>query len=76
MINQTTPRCAPAEVFWGELAPFERSVQVNPNKEIFLDALEGFVSSGFRSGDGVIVIAEAAHREALERRLRQRGLWR
>jgi hypothetical protein len=73
MINQTKPRLAPAEVFWGELAPFEHSVQVYPNKEIFLDALEGFVSSGLRSGDGVIVIAEAAHREALERRLRQRG---
>jgi hypothetical protein len=73
--SQTTlhPRRAPAEVFWGEIAPFEHAVQIYKNEELFLDALEGFVSAGLREGDGVIVIASAAHRRALDRRLHTRG---
>jgi hypothetical protein len=38
-----------------------------------LDALEGFVSSGLRASDGMVVIATPAHRRALEQRLRKRG---
>jgi hypothetical protein len=73
MLNPTYPRRAPAEVFWGEIAPFEHSVQIYANEEIFLDALEGFVSSGLRASDGMVVIATPAHRRALEQRLRKRG---
>ena len=73
MTRPDSPRRAPAEVFWGEIAPFEHSVQIYPNTEIFMDALEGFVGGGLRAGDSVIVIATPAHRRALERRLNVRG---
>ena len=67
------PRRAPAEVFWGEYAPFDHAVQLYANDESFLDALEGFVSGGLRVEEGVIVIASPLHRRALESRLRRRG---
>jgi hypothetical protein len=60
-------------VFWGEIAPVEHSVQIYSDDVLFMDSLEGFASGGLRSGDGVIIIATAAHRSALERRLRARG---
>lgn len=58
-----------AEIFWAELAPAEHLVQIYEEERAFLDALEGFVIGGIRSGDGVIVIATQDHRDALEHRL-------
>src|SRR5688572_11846816 len=66
-------RRAPTEVFWGEVAPVEHSVQFYDNDGLFIDALEGFASGGLRTGESVIVIATKLHRGALERRLRARG---
>ena len=61
-------------VFWGEMAPCEHVVQIYGDDNIFLDALEGFVGSGLRAGDSVIVIATAPHLHELEKRLRT-GSW-
>jgi hypothetical protein len=57
-------------VFWGEIAPCEHVCQIYGDDESFLDALEGYIAGGLRSGEGVIAIATQAHLEALERRLR------
>lgn len=64
---------SPADIFWGEMAPCEHTVQIYQDDGVFYDALEGFIHGGLRSGDGVIVIATADHRAALERRLTRRG---
>ena len=58
------------ERFWGELAPCEHSVQIYGDDMAFMDALEGYVSSGLRKRESVIVIATAAHLHELEKRLR------
>ena len=60
-------------MFWGEIAPCEHLVQIYENDGIVLDALEGFISGGLLSGDGVIVIATPTHLEALHDRLRLQG---
>ena len=52
------------DVFWGELSPCEHLVQIYERDEVFLDALEGFVAGGVRSGEAVIVIATDSHRQA------------
>jgi hypothetical protein len=59
--------------FWGELVPDDHAVQIYRDEEAFLNALEGYVGSGLRSGDSVIVIASAGHLHELEKRLR--GIW-
>jgi hypothetical protein len=61
-------------IFWGEVAPSEHLLQIYGDDNTFLDALEGFVGSGLRAGDGVIVLATAPHLHALEKRLRG-GSW-
>lgn len=73
LYTNTSPRPAPCETFWREIVPGEHSVQIYTDPVLFLDALEGYASSGFRMGESVIVIATAAHRHALERRLGTRG---
>ncbi len=73
MTRHYYPAQVPTEVLWGAVAPVEHSVQIYANDEVFLDALDGFVSGGLRAGDSVIVIATGAHRLALEERLRRRG---
>jgi hypothetical protein len=65
---------SPPEIFWGEIAPCEHLVQIYQDDGVFMDSLEGFVADGLRRGDGVVVIATAAHLSALAERLRARGL--
>ncbi len=48
-------------------------MQIYADQQLFVDALEGFASSGLRAGDAVIIIATEPHRRALAQRLRQRG---
>jgi hypothetical protein len=57
------------EMFWGEIPPSEHLLQIYDTDQVFLDTLEGFVTGGLRSGEGVIVIATASHLERLEERL-------
>lgn len=66
-VRKANPRGAR---FWGELAPCEHSVQIYGDDVSFMDALEGYVSSGLRKREGVILIATAAHLHELEKRLR------
>jgi hypothetical protein len=76
--TMTTPRdinwhkCN-AQVFWGEIAPCDHLVQIYENDDVIMDALEGFVSSGFNAGDSVIIIATDVHLAALEQRLKAAG---
>ena len=62
------------DVFWGEIAPSDHLVQIYEDENVFLDTLEGFVGGGLKAGEGVILIATAAHLSALEGRLKAGGL--
>lgn len=64
---------APNAIFWGEIAPPEHVVQIYTQDSVFLDSLEGFVLSGLRRGESVVVIGTEPHRVALEARLVQSG---
>jgi len=61
------------QFFWRQIAPCEHFLQEYETDRILLDSLEGFVAAGLQAGEGVIVIATAAHRSALEHRLRLLG---
>jgi hypothetical protein len=62
-----------SNVSWGKISPSEHHMQIYGHEDVFLDALEGFVSGGLRAGEEVVVIATAAHRTALEERLTAQG---
>ena len=62
------------DIFWGEIAPCDHVVQIYENDNVFLDALSGFVGGGINAGECVIVIATAAHLDALENRLTSFGI--
>jgi hypothetical protein len=62
------------KVFWAEIPPSEHLVQIYEEDSVVLDALEGFIGGGLRAGDGVLVIATAAHLHALEERLTAQGV--
>ncbi len=62
-----------SDLFWEGLETCEHAVQIYGDETIFMDALEGFVGSGLRKGEGVILIATANHLHILEKRLR--GSW-
>lgn len=64
-----------SDLFWDEVSPPEHLVQICQDEAVFLDSLEGFVAGGLRAGDGVVVIATAAHRKALEERLCARDIY-
>ena len=50
------------------------TVQIYVEEPFLLDELTEFVGSGIAAGEGVVVIATAAHRAALLRRLRRSGI--
>jgi hypothetical protein len=59
--------------FWGTFTEQEHAVQIYRDDGTFLDSLEGFLGSGLRSGESVIVVATATHLHEVEKRLR--GGW-
>lgn len=61
------------QVFWGEIAPCDHSIQIYENDTVFLNTLEGFAGCGFLSGDSVVIIATTEHLEKLNDRLRTQG---
>lgn len=61
-------------VFWGEMAPCDHFCQIYGDDESFLDALEGYVAGGLRSGESVVAIATEPHLASLERRLEALGV--
>lgn len=72
MVISAWQKCK-TDVFWSEIAPCDHLVQIYDTDEIFLDSLEGFVSSGFKAGDSVIIVATDAHLFSLKKRLRTKG---
>ncbi|CAN5851109.1 hypothetical protein BH11BAC7_BH11BAC7_32710 [soil metagenome] len=60
--------------FWGEIAPCNHLLQIYENDDVVLNSLEGFVSSGFTTGESVIIIAAQEHLEALNTRLKSRNV--
>ena len=50
------------EVFWGEIAPCDHTLQIYEDNEQFIDTLEAFVTDGFHLGESVIIIATTNHR--------------
>jgi hypothetical protein len=61
------------QVFWGEIAPCNHLVQIYENDDILLDSLEGFVETGFKAGESVIIIATDAHLKTLNKNLEAHG---
>lgn len=59
---------------WAEFAPNNHFVQIYNEEDAFLDTLEGFVSGGLLSGDGVITIATGDHSRRLDQRLLCHGI--
>ena len=57
--------------FWSSLKPGEHLLQCWDREETLIDALEGFVSSGLREGEGVVLIATAPHLHEMEKRVRR-----
>jgi len=68
--NQNEWEKCQSHVFWGEIAPTDHLVQIYENDEVVLDSLQGFVESGFKTGDSVIIIATEEHLDELENRVR------
>ena len=61
-------------VFWGEIAPCEHIAQFYEHDGVLLDTLIGFISGGLKIGESTIVIATAAHLNALEEGLQDSGV--
>lgn len=61
------------QVFWGEIAPCDHIVQIYEDDKVFMDLLEGYVASGFKAGDSVIILATAEHLKVLNQRLKSQG---
>ena len=59
--------------FWGEIAPCDHILRIYETDDEFITTLEGFVTSGFISGESVVVIATTDHLKALNDRLRKKG---
>lgn len=70
-VRKGNPR---GERFWSALASSDHSVQIYGDDLSFMDALEGYVSSGLSKREGVIVLATASHLHELEKRLRAKWL--
>lgn len=69
----TTLKNPRSELFWDALGTRDHAVQIYGDESRFMDALQGFVGSGLRRRESVIVIATAPHLHELEKRLR--GSW-
>ncbi|MCD6020098.1 MAG: hypothetical protein K0S53_3219 [Bacteroidetes bacterium] len=72
-IQQNEWKQCQTSVFWGEIAPTDHLVQIYENDDIVLASLEGFIVSGLKDNDAVIVIATAGHLTYLNERLTDLG---
>ncbi|MEX2232885.1 MAG: MEDS domain-containing protein [Cyclobacteriaceae bacterium] len=61
------------DVFWGEIAPSDHILQIYDDDAEFIDILASYVSSGFNSGESVVIIATPEHLKSLNQRLRDQG---
>lgn len=60
-------------MFWAEMAACDHCVQIYEDDAAFLNALEGFVESGLRLDEGIILIATDVHLNLLTERLARGG---
>ena len=67
--------CEPAPpIHARDMGRNDHFVQFYEDDDFLIDSICGFISAGFRSGEPAIVVATAAHRLALEARLKDQGL--
>jgi hypothetical protein len=59
---------------WSDLEPHDHYLQIYENDDIFLEKLEGYVSSGIRALESVVVIAMPQTLSALEHRLKAQNI--
>ena len=62
-----------ASQFWSDLGTCDHAVQIYGDEAAFMNALEGFVASGLRNRESVVLVSTAPHLHELEKRLR--GSW-
>jgi hypothetical protein len=62
------------DVFWAEMAACDHCVQIYEDDMAFLNALEGFVVSGLRQQEAIIIIATDSHVQSLTERLALAGV--
>jgi len=67
--NRNDWKFAKTDKFWAEIAPLDHIVQIYENDDVLLKTLEGFVASGIKTGDGIVLIATQKHLELLNFRL-------
>jgi hypothetical protein len=56
--------------YWQDLGKCDHAVQIYGDETTFMNALEGFVGSGLRNRESVILLSTAGHLHELEKRLR------
>jgi hypothetical protein len=56
-------------VFWGEIAPCSHVLQIYENDDVILSSLEGFVVTGFKNDESVIILATEERISSLNKRL-------
>lgn len=59
---------------WGRIDEHQHCVQFYESEEFLLSLLTDFIGTGLKMGDGCIVVATHAHREALDEQLALKGL--
>src|SRR3954453_13798529 len=59
---------------WGTMKRSDHFVQFYEQDSHLERLVAGFIGTGLRQGETAIVIATAAHREGIERRLREQGI--
>jgi MEDS: MEthanogen/methylotroph, DcmR Sensory domain len=62
-----------ANAFWSEISAWEHFVHIYESEEVFMDILASFVSRALKEDHTAVVIATAAHRQALNERLMESG---
>jgi len=73
-INFGTTAFVPPKVNWGEIGHRAHTVQFYADDSFLLEALSRFIGTALGAGDAAVVIATRPHRDALEQRLKTRGL--
>jgi hypothetical protein len=71
--NSEWQRCE-TKTFWGNIASDDHVVQIYDNDTMLLNTLADYAIDGFHAGDSVVVIATGNHLQALNTRLKVRGL--
>lgn len=74
MSFSTIPGSQNIDIFWGELAACEHSVQIYENEAVFIRTLHSFIREGLLASEATIIIATPAHLQSLETLLIEDGI--